>query len=183
MTKYALVPIAHGTEEMEAIIIIDILRRAGIMVKVAGDNEIVTCSRGLKIIPDELIDNIDINSEFDAVILPGGSKGTDNLIKNFHLSEILKKHHERGALIGSICAATTVLSEFGLLNPDNKITSHPSVKNQLDNYYYVEDNVVYNNNIITSRGAGTAFIFALNIVEILISPDIAKKIAIDIVLQ
>jgi DJ-1 family protein len=183
MTKYVLVPIAHGTEEMEAVIIIDILRRAGITVKVAGDNEIVTCSRGVKIIPDELIDNLDINSEFDAIILPGGGKGTDNLMNNYHLSEILKSHRERGALIAAICAAPTILSEFKILKPESKITSHPSVRNRLEHYNYIEEKVVFDDNIVTSRGAGTAFMFALFIVELLMNSDTAKKVACDIILD
>jgi putative intracellular protease/amidase len=75
MNKKVLVPIAHGTEEMEAVIIIDMLRRAGLNVKVAGETEIITCSRGVKLIPDVLIHKMEPNEEFDAIAIPGGLEG------------------------------------------------------------------------------------------------------------
>ena len=181
MSKNVLVPIAHGSEEIEAVIIIDILRRAGINVKIAGEHEIITCSRGVKIIPDIIIANLDLNEEFDAVILPGGTKGTVNLIKNEIIVEILKKQSKRNGLIGAICAAPIILSEHNILKPGQKVTSHPSIQESLITYSYQEQRVIYDNGIITSRGPGTAFEFALYIVELLTGPETAIKIAQDIV--
>ncbi len=183
MSKNVLLPIAHGSEEMEVVIIADILRRAGINVKIAGEHEIVTCSRGVKMIPDILIANIDINEVFDAVILPGGMKGTTNLLKNAILLEILKKHSSRNGLIGAICAAPLILAEHNLLKPGQKLTSHPSVMESLITYSYQEQRVIYDYGIITGRGPGTAFEFALYLVELLINPETAIKIAQDIVLD
>ena len=77
MSKKVLVPIAQGTEEMEAVIIIDMLRRAGVKVIVAGANNIITCSRGVKIIPDKYFSDIDEDDTFDAIVIPGGKEGTE----------------------------------------------------------------------------------------------------------
>ncbi len=176
-----LVPIAKGTEEMEAVIIIDILRRAAFNVTVAGENDFVICSRNVKIIPDILLSNLNDNIIFDAIILPGGLEGTQNLSNNKHLLKILKYHKENKKLIGAICAAPTILAEHNIFNPNQKVTSHPSVKGKLNNYQYTFDKVCIDDIFITSRGAGTAIDFALEIVKKLSSEDIAEKIASNIV--
>ena len=90
-----LVPVANGTEDMEAAIIIDMLRRAGIQVKVAGENEIITCARGIKLIPDLLLESINEDDEYDAIVIPGGQQGVFNLNRNEYLLSILKKHKEK----------------------------------------------------------------------------------------
>lgn len=176
-----LVPLAHGSEEMEAVIIIDILRRAGITVKVAGENDIITCSRGVKILSDLLIEDVEQEDEFDAIIIPGGANGTQRLIENEHLRKIIASHHSKNKLIGAICAAPTLLAEHKLISYDSMITSHPSVKVQLENFHYKEDIVVEDGNFITSRGAGTAFDFAFAIINRLINREMALKISNDIV--
>jgi DJ-1 family protein len=176
-----LLPIAQGTEELEAITVIDLLRRAGISVIVSGDADIITCSRGVKIIPDTLLDSINELDEFDAVILPGGGLGTKNLMENSHLEKLLKCQKQKGKLIAAICAAPTILDAHHLINEDNAITSHPSVENILKNYNYREENVVIDGNFITSRGAGTAIDFALAIIERLVDSDTAERVAKEIV--
>ena len=183
MNKTVLVPIAHGTEEMEAVIIIDMLRRAGIKVIVAADYEIITCSRGVKIIPDIMFDELDKTTTFDAIVLPGGLTGTENLRMNTVIEDILKEHHNRRGLIGAICAAPTILSYFKILNQNSSITSHPSVKSQLVHHHYIEEDVVVSENIITSRGAGTAFKFSLKIIEYFCGEEKAKQISEAIVLD
>lgn len=175
-----LIPIAHGSEEMEAVIVIDILRRAGISVKVAGENDIITCSRGVKILADLLIEDIEIDDEFDAIIIPGGAVGTQRLINNEHLKKIISSHNSKGKLIGAICAAPTLLAEHKLISSETLVTSHPSVKSQLENYNYREEIVVEDKNYITSRGAGTAFDFAFAVINYLISRDLSLKISNDI---
>lgn len=176
-----LVPIANGTEEMEAVIIIDILRRAAFNVTVAGENDFATCSRNVKIIPDTLISKISENTTFDAIILPGGLEGTKNLSNNKHLIKIIKKHKENNKLIGAICAAPTILAEHNIFDANQKLTSHPSVKEKLNHYQYTIDNVCIDGIFITSRGAGTAIDFALEIVKKLSSKESADKIASSIV--
>ena len=180
MDKVVLVPIAQGTEEMEAIIIIDILRRAGVNVKVAGENQIVTCARGTKIIPDIIIDQLEKDTIYSAIILPGGASGTENLQNNPYLEEILKYNSGKGTLIGAVCAAPTILARHKLIPVGSVITSHPSVSSQFDNYNYLTDTIVSDGQFITSRGAGTTLDFALAVVSILVNQAASDKISGDI---
>lgn len=178
-----LVPIANGSEEMEAVIIIDMLRRAGIHVRVAGESEIITCSRGLKIIPDVLLESIVDDDVFDAIIIPGGDQGTFNLNRNEYLQTILKKHKEKNVTFGAICSAPTLLAQQKIVNLGSFITSHPSVKDQFEGFKYVNEEVVEDGNIITSQGAGTSFDFCLHIIEKFCGSEIADKVSNDIVLK
>ncbi len=181
MAINVLIPIAQGTEEMEAIIVADLLRRANINVKIAGESNIITCSRGVKILPDILIDDINPEDTFHAVVLPGGNIGTQRLNDNPAIEDILKKLKRKSMKIAAICAAPTILSYHKIISDENVITSHPSVKEQLLSHIYVEDKVVVDGNIITSRGAGTAIDFALKLIEVLIDSAAAKKIKDSIV--
>ena len=176
-----LIPIAQGTEELEAITIVDLMRRAGIHVKLAGENEIVTCSRGTKLLPDILIDSIDDDADFDAIIIPGGSEGTINLMKSEKLQNLLQRHKQEDRLIGAICAGPSVLQNFKLLDKQASLTSHPSIKNQLMGFIYSEEKVVEDGTLITSRGAGTAIEFTLNLISRLCGDDVADRIADDII--
>lgn len=177
-----LVPIANGTEEMEAVIIIDMLRRAGLDVVVAGDGDMVTCSRGVRIVPDISIDDINDDDVFDAIILPGGSQGAANFASNNALEHIVIRHRKRKAIIGAICAAPVVLHEYGLLRSSTVITSHPSYADVLARYAYVADRVAEDGSIVTSRGAGTAFEFTLWLIRKLADEATARRVATDIVL-
>lgn len=177
MDYKVLVPLAQGTEEMEAVVIIDLLRRAGFYVKTAGEHEIITCSKGVKILPDIILGSVDPDETWDAVILPGGAQGVDNFINNEHLAQILIKHNEKGRIIGAICAAPLVLSHLKILNNHSIITSHPSVMDQLKQYNYLDELVVMDKNIITSRGAGTSIEFALYFIRKFAGDDVAEKVA------
>ncbi|ROL62191.1 DJ-1/PfpI family protein [Bacteroidetes/Chlorobi group bacterium ChocPot_Mid] len=176
-----LVPVADGSEEMEFVIIVDMLRRAGIKVIVAGQSDIITCSRNVKIIPDILISHLKTDTKYDAVILPGGLKGTENLLSNPIIRDILINHKNENLLIGAICAAPTILAHYKLLKNNTKITSHPTVSKELIYYNYSEDNVVLDDNILTSRGAGTAFDFSLKIIEYFFDKNKAMEISESIV--
>ncbi|MCK5742480.1 MAG: acylphosphatase [Chlorobi bacterium] len=167
MSKSVLIPIAHGSEETELVTIADILRRANIKVAIAGDTDIVTCSQGVKIIPDILLKNVGLDVVYDAVVLPGGLAGTQNLLNNIYLQDILQQHGKSNKLIGAICAAPTILAELRITPVGSKITGHPSIKNQLSQYSYSDDSIVVSDNFVTSRGLGTAIEFALKLVEIL----------------
>ena len=182
MSVSVLVPIANGTEEIEAVIIIDMLRRAGITVSVAGDGDMVTCARGTRMVPDQNLDDVDDDDWFDAVVVPGGSQGVSNLINNESLSRILKRHRKKKILIGAICAAPRLLHEFKLLRKGAVITSHPSTAQDLSVYAYSLERVVEDDDIITSRGAGTAFEFALTLIQRLTDDATATRVATDIVL-
>lgn len=176
-----LVPIAQGSEELEAITIIDLLRRAGMNVIIAGENQIVTCSRGTKIIPDKIIYHLDKNELFDAIILPGGSEGTLNLMQNERLFEILQYNIENEKIIGAICAAPSILAFHKFLDNGIRLTSHPSIKSQLEKFDYQDESVVVDGNLVTSRGAGTAIEFSLKLIELLAGFEIANKVAQGIV--
>lgn len=181
MNIKVLIPIADGTEEMEAVIMIDLLRRANIEVVVAGTKEIITGARKTRIVADTLLSEIDINENYQAVILPGGLQGTLELSDNQHLKKLLAKMNESEKVIGAICAAPTILKNNNIISEDNTITSHPSFASEFENYNYVSDRVVRDNNIYTSRGAGTAADFSFYLIEKLVNIKTANKIKEDIV--
>lgn len=176
-------PIAHGTEEMEAVVIIDMLRRAGIPVVVAGESPMVVCSRGVRIVPDILLEEIAEEESFAAIVLPGGTRGTEVLARHEHLRRLLWAQKQRGGYIAAICAAPTILAQHRLLEPETPVTSHPSVASQLSAYLYRKEPVVIAGRIVTSRGAGTAIAFALELIRLLRGEDAAAEVARQIVLS
>ena len=158
--KNIAVILAEGFEEIEAITIIDILRRANLNVTVIGLKDIfVTGSHNIVVKADNILDNV-IDRIFYALILPGGSKGTENLIKSPKFNEFLLNHYRNNSLLGAICAAPTVLSNQNILK-DKKATSYPTFKSKIKASQYLEQDVVVDGNIVTSRGVGTAIKFAL----------------------
>jgi DJ-1 family protein len=181
MEKSALVPLAYGSEEMEAVIIVDLLRRADINVVVAGDNDIVTCSRGIKIVPDRPLSDIADDENFGAIVLPGGSRGVDGLMEDDNLISLLKHNKSEGNLICAICAAPKILVKHSIVNNDTRLTCFPDVYNEINHENYSEENVVVDGNIITSRGAGTAIEFTLKIIEKLSGEEESREIAKEIV--
>jgi 4-methyl-5(b-hydroxyethyl)-thiazole monophosphate biosynthesis len=176
-----LVVITDGTEDIEATVPIDLFRRANFNVTVASDKEIVTYARETKVIPDTLLDKIPEDATFDLIFIPGGAKGVERLLENEKVGRILSRHKSQGKVIAAICAGPLVLDKFGILSEVDKVTSHPSVKDKLAKYNYVEEEVVMSGKIITSRGAGTSIPFALKIIETLANPSLAEKIAKNIV--
>jgi DJ-1 family protein len=181
MENTVIVPISTGSEELEVIAIVDILRRATIDVKLYGEMEIVTCSRGIKIIPDSLIHEIGNDEKFLGIVLPGGTLGVQNLSNNSTIINITRQLYKDNKMVAAICSATTILAEHKIIPLNTSITSHPNVMPTLANFNYFENAVIVDKNVITSRGAGTAVQFALTIVEYLKGQDMANKIAKDIV--
>jgi protein deglycase len=168
--KNILVPLAPGFEEIETITIVDILRRSGARVCLAGLIEgVIKGSRGVQLIADESINNIKYTN-FDLIVLHGGQPGTDNLKKDPRVLKLLKNMAVDNRLIGAICAAPIILKENGVLKK-RKWTSHPSLKERAVGDLYLEDRVVVDQNIITSRSPGTAMEFAFKLVEILFGKD------------
>jgi 4-methyl-5(b-hydroxyethyl)-thiazole monophosphate biosynthesis len=164
--KTVVVLLAPGFEEIETITVVDILRRAGARVSLAGTEEgILKGSRGIHVMADELLDNI-LDKEFDLIVLPGGQPGTDNLRKEARVSQMLKRMDGLRNNIAAICAAPLVLKDAGILE-NRTITSHPSVQNKLKGISYKDDRVVVDGHIVTSRSPGTAMEFSLKLVEIL----------------
>jgi protein DJ-1 len=176
-----LIFVAYGTEEMEAVIVADMLRRAGLSVVIAGESEIITCSRGIKLLPDVVFDHILEEEEYQAIILPGGARAADTLANHPHIEKILRTHVQRNALIGAMCSSTLVLANYDLLPGKAAITSHPSVKAQLDyRYTWIEEKIVIDGNFITCQGAGCSFDFACAVIDMLCAPGTAIKIAREI---
>lgn len=163
-----LVPLADGCEELEAVTIIDLLRRAGITVIVAGlTNGPVRASRGTVLVPDTTLDQV-INREFDMVVLPGGQPGTDNLNADKRVHTILQRVFRDGYVVAAICAAPKVLACAGVLE-GKRVTSYPGALDGLTvpGMVFVNTTVVKDGHVITSRGPGTAMEFALVIIEVL----------------
>ncbi len=166
---------ADGVEEMEAVIIIDTLRRAEWDVTSAGFKKgVVTASRGVKIEPDALWEDVDAGS-FDVIAIPGGKGGADNLRANQDVLNAVREFHSRGKPLASVCAGPLVLKEAGVLD-GKRVTCHPSVTEEIRPVERVDEPVVVDGNIITSQGAGTCFEFALAIIESIDGRSKADKI-------
>jgi len=161
-----LVPLAQGCEELEAVTIIDLLRRAGITVITAGlDNKPVKASRGTVLIPDTTLDAV-MAQEFDMIVLPGGLPGADHLNQDPRIHTLLKQLAKADKYTAAICAAPKVLASVGLLNGKHA-TSYPGSidDSQMQQMVYEEKPVVIDGKVITSRGPGTAMDFALTLIE------------------
>lgn len=165
----ALVPLAQGCEEVEAVTIIDLLRRANFEVVSASlSPDPVICSRGVVLIADTTLEEAAGMDDFDIVILPGGLPGADNLADSRPLNEVLNKMSAEHKYVAAICAAPRVLAKAGLLD-GKRVTAYPGF---LDggNYpelHYTGGAVEVDGKIVTSRGPGTAMDFALTLIELL----------------
>ncbi len=168
-----LVALADGFEEIEAVTVIDVLRRAGIEVDTMGiTGSWVTGGHGIKIMADKRINEVNIE-KYDGIILPGGSEGVANLSKSSKLKEFLVKINEKKKLIAAICAAPLILAKEHLLD-NKKATIYPGLEKELP--YPRDERVVIDENIITSQSPGTAIEFALAIVERLVGAEKASKL-------
>jgi 4-methyl-5(b-hydroxyethyl)-thiazole monophosphate biosynthesis len=177
MSKKVLVPIADGTEEIEAVCIIDVLRRAGASVTVASVDELqVTASRGVKLVADRLIVDC-VDEQYDLIALPGGMPGAEHLRDSKELESILRNQIEKERLYGAICAAPAVVLQHHGLLAQRRATCHPSFVQHLENTEMVESRVAVDGTCVTSRGPGTALEFALKLVELLYGKEKAKEVA------
>ena len=159
-----LVPLAQGCEEIEAVTIIDILRRGGIHVISAGlDTQPVRASRGIVLIPDTTLEAALMQS-FDMVVLPGGQPGTNNLKADARILTLLKNMMQQDKFVAAICAAPSVLATAGLLDGKHA-TSFPGALDTFASVVKMPDAVIEDGKLITSRGPGTAMDFALTLVE------------------
>ena len=163
-----LVPLAQGCEELEAITVVDLLRRAGIGVVTASlDNEPVRGSRGSVLVADVTLDEA-VKQKYDMIVLPGGLPGADHLNADPRIHGLLKEMSETGRYTAAICAAPKVLASAGLLH-GKRATSFPGVLDDIDGVNYSEEAVVQDGKLITSRGPGTAMDFALTFIENLLN--------------
>ncbi len=173
--KTVLIPLAQGCEELEAVTVIDILRRAGITVVTAGlDDQPVKASRGVVLIPDTTLDEA-VKQCFDMVVLPGGLPGADHLDNDPRIHQLLKNMQQEGKYVAAICAAPKVLANAGLLT-NKSATAYPGVLEEMPDMHLVDAPVVKDGQIVTSRGPGTAMDFALELIELLVGSDIRNQV-------
>lgn len=165
-----LVPLANGCEELEAVTVIDLLRRAGVEVVTAGlEHEPVKASRGVVLVPDTDIDSA-LQREYDMVVLPGGGPGAERLQQDTRIAELLRKMADSGKFTAAICAAPKVLAHAGLL-AGKRATAYPGILDGEKDIQLQTEPVVTDGKVITSRGPGTAMDFALTLIETLAGRD------------
>ncbi len=159
--------LAEGFEEIESLTVVDILRRANLEIETVSisNNNIVKGAHNIEIKVDKIFNEIDANN-IQMAILPGGMPGATNLYNHSGLKQLLLKLNDSNTLIAAICAAPFVLGQFGILK-GKKATCYPGFEDKLIDAKIVNENVVADKNVITSKGPGTAIEFALKIVETL----------------
>ena len=178
--KKVCVILAPGAEEMETVISVDVLRRGGLEVVLAGltGEEPVLCSRNVKICPDTSLAEARGRGPYDCILLPGGGQGAEALGANKEVGEMLGEQDREGRMVAAVCAAPTALASHKI----GAVTSYPApaFREKLESAgYQYEDamSVVVDGNIVTSRGPGTSFQFALEIVKILVSEEKSQEVS------
>lgn len=176
MKKTAML-FANGFEEVEALTVVDLLRRADIICDIVSLDgaATVTGSHGVAIGADRGFDDADF-AAYDALLLPGGQPGTNNLAADERVLALLREFHAAGKLTAAICAAPTVLAKAGLLN-GRRAVRYPGLEDRLTGAVAGKETVAVDGTVITSRGVGTALDFALALVEYLDSRERADALA------
>jgi len=180
--KSVLVPLADGFEEIEALAVVDILRRGGVRVVTASLDEepAVRAAHGVTVLADAPLVGV-VGDSYDAIILPGGGEGTANLRASSSLAERLRRQKAGGGLVCAICAAPTVLEAAGVLK-DEKVTCYPGCEDGLARPR-VEASVVEDGNVITGRAPGSAVAFALAVLKRLCGNEAALQVAAGLVTE
>ena len=161
--KKALVLFADGSEELETVTVVDILRRAGISVTLAGQDEgMLQGSRRVILVPDKSLDDV-LHDEFDMIVLPGGQPGTDHLKEDKRVLRLVQRMAKQEKYVAAICAAPSILASAGLLD-SKQATSFPGALGDYPGVRQQQAAIVEDGKIITSRGPGTAMDFAHAIV-------------------
>ena len=175
--------LAEGFEEIEALTPVDVLRRAGLEVKIVavGDSKTVKGSHGIAVVADILESEIE-DTNLDAIILPGGMPGTINLEESPIVIEALLRAMSSNSLVCAICAAPSILGISGYLK-HRKATCYPGFEEYLDDATYVDERVVRDGNVITAKGMGCAAEFALCIVEALCGKEKADEVATSAIIK
>jgi 4-methyl-5(b-hydroxyethyl)-thiazole monophosphate biosynthesis len=178
MKKKILVPLAEGFEMIEALAVVDVFRRASVSVDIAaiGGQLAVTSSHQVVVQADTLIEQCE-DQEYDLIVLPGGIPGAENLKKSKPLEKLLKRQHQQDKFFAAICAApAVVLQSHGLLE-GKKATCHPMFLDELSSQEHGRERVVIDGKCVTSRGAGTAIEFGLELLGILCGEDKKNQVA------
>jgi 4-methyl-5(b-hydroxyethyl)-thiazole monophosphate biosynthesis len=176
MTR-ALVPVADGSEEMETVILVDVLRRAGwdiVLASIQGEGSI-TGARKTKLIPDACWETLDLLS-FDLLALPGGAGGTKALCENDGVQEALRILDIEEIWIAAVCAAPLALHKAGILE-NRAFTCYPGIEKEMARTDRSDDPVVVDGHIVTSQGPGTAIAFALKLIELIDGAEASEQVA------
>ena len=181
--KKVTVLLADGFEEIEALTVVDLLRRAKVYVDTVSitDDYTVRGAHGIPVQTEDLIKEIDFK-ESDMIVLPGGMPGTTNLKEDENVRKAVQEAYDDGRYVAAICAAPTILADMGLLKR-KRATCYPDMESEIEDAYLTGAPVATDENIITSQGVGTAIDFALKLIEVLISEEKAVEIADSIVYQ
>jgi 4-methyl-5(b-hydroxyethyl)-thiazole monophosphate biosynthesis len=181
--KKAILFLADGFEEIEAITVIDILRRASIECTTCSieDTKTVKGSHSISVQADILL-TPETDFKYDAIVLPGGMQGAKALSHNKTILNLIKRMLLEQKIVAAICAAPIVLREANVIE-GRKLTSFPGVLELDGSFEYSEDTVVVDGNLVTSRGPGTAAAFAFGIVSLLGYPDVADRLKVSMLFQ
>ena len=172
-----LIPLADGFEDVEAIAAIDIFRRGGVEAVTASihDRLDVESAHGVRMEADALFADVG-DDAYDAIVLPGGGRGTENLKRCEALADRLRRQRAEGGLLCAICAAPTVLVAAGALDPQTEVTCYPTCADGLDRPWSPAP-VVRSGNVITGQAPGSAILFALVVLQALAGDQVAHAVA------
>lgn len=175
--------LADGFEEIEGLTVVDILRRAGVKVETVSvmGRKKITGAHQIELHADHMFEDVDF-SVCDMLVLPGGMPGTLHLKEHKGLMELLTAFYKEKKYIAAICAAPSVFGSLGILK-GKKACCYPSFEDELDTEYVVFEPVVWDENVITSRGMGTAIPFALTLTEVLCGKEKAEEIKKSIIFE
>ena len=181
MSKKVYIFLADGFEDIEGLTVVDLMRRAGITITTVSikNTKQITTAHSITMLTDQTFAETDF-TDADMLVLPGGQPGTTNLGAFAPLTDLLKNFYNNGGRIAAICAAPTVFAALGFLE-GRKATAYPSCMDGLGDAVRLEDNVVVDGNITTSRGLGTAIDFSLSLISQLLGQEKADQIAESVV--
>ena len=178
MTKKVALFIENGSEELEFIAPLDIMRRANLEVDLisANNEDFITSSHNVKIIADKKINEINNILDYDAIVIPGGMPGSTLLRDNKKIIEFYQTMYNSGKLVAAICAAPIVLSAAGITD-DKEVTSYPGFDKEINYKNYNSDKaVVIDKNVITAQGPAVAILFGYEIVNYLLQDNTAEDV-------
>lgn len=176
LVKKILVVIAEGSEELEAVSIIDVMRRAKAEVDVASIGEKrVRCSKGVELLAEKGIEEV-VDEDYHLIAIPGGMPGAQNIVGSQAFARALKRHFEKGGLVGAICAAPAIVLEGLGITSGRRLTCHPAFSHLVREGIYEGLPIVADGNLITARGAGQAIEFALRLLEALFDRQTVEEV-------
>ena len=178
MTKKVALFIENGSEELEFIAPLDIMRRANLEVDLisANNEDFITSSHNVKILADKKIDEVNNILDYDAIVIPGGMPGSTLLRDNKKIIEFYQTMYNSGKLVVAICAAPIVLSAAGITD-DKEVTSYPGFDKEINYKNYNSDKaVVIDKNVITAQGPAVAILFGYEIVNYLLQDNTAEDV-------